>query len=126
MSKKAFAFGVIARFGAAVALACAGGIALSQPSQAQQAPSSADLLRDPQSQDSLNTLFNNRGDNPSAGLMDLIQRFSQTSVDPETFRQQQRDSLDAATTDFLKRRQLLLQQSQPASVTPAPAVRPLK
>jgi len=118
MSKKAFAFGVIAGWGAAIAVA--------QPSQAQQAPSSADLLRDPQSQDSLNTLFNNRGDNPSAGLMDLIQRFSQTSVDPETFRQQQRDSLDAATADFLKRRQLLLQQSQPASVTPAPAVRPLK
>lgn len=110
MSKKALAFGLIAGFSAALALA--------QPSHAQQAPSSADLLRDPQSQDPLNDLFNNRGDNPSTGLMNLIQRVTQTSIDPETFRQQQRDSLDAATTDFLKRRQLLL-QSQPASVTPA-------
>lgn len=118
MSKKMFAFGLIAGFGIS--------IALSQPSQAQQAPSAADLLRDPQSQDSLNNLFNNRGDNATTGLMDLIQRVSQTSVDPETFRQQQRESLDAATVDFLNKRRLLMQQSQPAPVAPAPAVAPLK
>lgn len=113
---KAFVVGLMAGFGVA--------LALSQPSQAQQAPSSADLLRDPQSQDSLNNLFNNRGDNATSGLMDLIQRLSQTSVDPDTFRQQQRESLDAATTEFLKRRQVLLQQSQP--VQAAPAAQPVK
>ncbi|MBW4439923.1 MAG: hypothetical protein KME10_01540 [Plectolyngbya sp. WJT66-NPBG17] len=116
MFKKAFALGLVAGFG----------VAIAQPLHAQQAPSSADLLRDPQSQDSLNNLFNNRGDNATTGLMDLIQRVSQTSVDPETFRQQQRESLDAATLDFLNKRRQLLQQSQTAPVAPAPVVAPLK
>ena len=116
MSKKMFALGLIAGFGVS--------IALSQPSHAQQAPSSADLLKDPQSQDSLNNLFNNRGDNASTGLMNLIQRVTQTSVDPETFRQQQRESLDAATVEFLNKRRQLLQRSQPAPV--APVVQPVK
>ncbi|MBD2082671.1 hypothetical protein [Leptolyngbya sp. FACHB-17] len=116
MSRKALAFGFIAGLGAAFTLA--------QPAHAQQAPSSADLLRDPQSQDSLSNLFNNRGENPSTGLMELIQRATQTSIDPDAFRQQQRDSLDAATAEFLKRRQVLL-QSQPASVTPAPTTQPV-
>ncbi|MCU0548460.1 MAG: hypothetical protein MUC48_03850 [Leptolyngbya sp. Prado105] len=57
--------------------------------------------------------------------MDLIQRVSQGSVDPEAFRQQQRESLDAATVDFFKKRQQLLQQSQP-QVAPAPVVQPIK
>lgn len=118
MSKRAFALGLIAAFGVSMAV--------SQPSQAQQVPSGADLLKDPQSQDPLNSLFNNRGDNPSTGLMELIQRVTQTSVDPETFRQQQRDSLDAATTEFLNKRRQLLQRSQPAPVTPAPVVQPVK
>lgn len=116
MSKKAFAFGAIAGLGIA--------FAVSQPSQAQQVPSSADLLRDPQAQDSLNSLFNNRGDNPTGGLMDLIQRVSNPSLDPEAFRQQQRESLDAATAAFFKRRQQLLQQSAP--VAPTPVVQPVK
>lgn len=114
MSKRAFAIGVIAGLGVAFA---------SQPSQAQQTPNSADLLRDPQSQDSLNSLFNNRGDNPAGGLAELIQRVSNPTVDPETFRVQQRESLDAATAEFLKRRQLLLQQQ---SAPVAPVVQPVK
>lgn len=117
MSKKAFAFGAIAGLGIA--------FAVSQPSYAQQVPSSADLLRDPQAQDPLNSLFNNRGDNPAGGLADLIQRVSNPLIDPEAFRQQQRESLDAATADFLKRRQLLL-QPQTAPVAPAPVVQPVR
>jgi hypothetical protein len=115
MSKKKFALGLIAGFGITM---------IAAPSHAQQAPSSADLLKDPQSQDSLSNLFNNRGDNASSSLMDLIQRVSQGSVDPEVFRQQQRESLDAATAEFLnKRRQMLQTQPQTA---PAPVVQPLK
>lgn len=113
MFKKAFAVSLIAGFGMA--------IALSHPAQAQQAPSGADLLKDPQGQDSLNNLFNNRGENQQAGLMQLIQRVSQGSVDPDAFRVQQRESLDAATAEFLKRRQAL-QQSQPVQM--APTVQP--
>jgi hypothetical protein len=112
MSKKGFAIAL----GLGIAM-------IAAPSQAQQAPGSADLLRDPNSQDSLSNLFNNRGDNPSSSIMDLIQRVSQSSVDPEAFRQQQRESLDAATADFFKKRQQLLQQPQAA---PAPAVQPIK
>lgn len=118
MSKKKFALGLIAGFGIAL---------IATPSLAQQAPSSADLLKDPQSQDSLSNLFNNRNDNPSSSLMDLIQRVSQGSVDPEAFRQQQRESLDAATAEFLtKRRQRLQTQSQGAPVSPTPAVQPTR
>lgn len=117
MSKKVFAFGAIAGLGIA--------FAVSQPSHAQQVPNSADLLRDPQSQDSLNNLFNNRGDNPAGGLADLIQRVSNPAIDPELFRQQQQENLDAATANFLKRRQQLL-QNQAAPVAPAPVVQPVR
>ncbi|MGG6263768.1 hypothetical protein ACQ4M3_17730 [Leptolyngbya sp. AN03gr2] len=117
MSRKALAFGAIAGLGIA--------FAITQPSHAQQVPSSADLLRDPQSQDSLNNLFNNRGDNPTGGLMDLIQRVSNPTLDPELLRQQQQENLDAATANFLKRRQQLL-QTQTAPVAPAPVVQPLR
>lgn len=115
MSKTTFALGLITGFGIAL---------IAAPSQAQQAPGSADLLRDPQSQDSISNLFNNRGDNPSSSLMDLIQRVSQSNLDPEAFRQQNRESLDAATVEFLKKRRQLL-QNQP-QVTPAPAVQPVR
>ncbi|HTL89951.1 MAG TPA: hypothetical protein VL134_11155 [Leptolyngbya sp.] len=116
MSKKTFAISLIAGFGIA--------IAGSASAQAQQAPSGADLLKDPQGQDALNDLFNNRGNNPQAGLMQLIQRVSQGSVDPAAFQIQQRENIDAATVEFLKRRQAALQKSQPVQV--APAVQPLK
>lgn len=111
MSKKGLAIALVAGFGIAMALA--------HPSQAQT-PSSADLLRDPQSQDSLNNLFNNRGDNATTGLLDLIQRVSQGSVDPETFRQQQRESLDAATAAYLAKRRALQTQPQTAPTQVAP------
>ena len=108
MFKKTFAVSLIAGFG----------ITIAHSAQAQQAPSGADLLRNPQGQDALNNLFNNRGDNPQAGLMQLIQRVSQGSVDPDAFRIEQRENLDAATAAFLKRRQAL-QQSQPVQAVPA-------
>ncbi len=116
MFKKAFALGLIAGLGIA--------IVLPQSSQAQQPPSSADLLKDPQSQDPLSDLLNNRGNNSTTGLMQLLQRVSQGSTDPEAFRQQQAENLDAATAAFLNKRRQLLQQSQPAPVAPAPTGQP--
>lgn len=118
MSTKKFALGLIAGLGIALVAA---------PSHAQQAPGSADLLLDPQSQDSLNSVFSPRDGNASSSLMDLIQRVSQSSLDPEAFRQQQRDSLDAATAEFFnKRRQLLQTQPQATPNTAAPVVQPLR
>lgn len=114
MSKKGFALKVLIGLGFTVAIA--------QPSWAQTA-GSADLLTGTGSQDALTNLFNGRSDNASTGLMDLIQRVSQGNVDPEAFRQQQRENIDAATAEFLARRRQLL-QAQPqvaptAPVTPA-------
>ncbi len=96
-------------------------IAVVQPTLAQQAPSGASLLKDPQSQDPLSNLFNNRSDNATGGLFELMQRVSQGNVDPEAFRQQQRETLDAETAKFLAQQRRLL-QAQPQT---APAANPV-
>lgn len=113
----------MARKGVLALLAGVGlAIAVAQPTLAQQAaPSGAALLRDPQSQDPLSNLFNNRSDNATSGLFDLMQRISQGNVDPEAFRQQQRETLDAETAKFLAQQRRLL-QAQPQT---APATNPV-
>ena len=116
MSKTAFVLKVLAGMGLAIVVA--------QPTWAQTA-GSADLLTGTESQDALTNLFNGRSDNSSSGLMDLIQRVSQGAVDPEAFRQQQRENIDAATADFLQKRQRALQsQPQVAPTNPVTPVNP--
>jgi hypothetical protein len=110
MGKNGFALKLLAGLGLAMAIA--------QPTWAQT-PSSAEVFKDPQSSDALSNLFNNRGDNATTGLFDLIQRVSQGQVDPDAFRQQQRDNINSAAADFLNRRRQLL-QGQPTQPKTAP------
>jgi hypothetical protein len=110
MAKKGLALSLLAGLGIAIAAA--------QPGFAQN---SADLLKDPNQGDSLNNLFNNRGDGSNSAIFDLIQRISNPTLDPAAFRQQQRENLNSAAAEFrAKQRQLLQQQGQPqvAPVTP--------
>jgi hypothetical protein len=83
-------------------------------------PNSADLLKDPQSTDSLTDLFNNRSNGSTTGLMQLIQQLSQSPLDPAAFRAQQRENLDAAAKAFRDQQRQRLQQTQtaPSAVTP--------
>lgn len=113
MAKKGFALTLLAGLGLAMAIA--------QPSGAQTS-SSADVFRDPQSQDALSNLFNNRGDNATGGLFELIQRVTQGQVDPDAFRMQQRENIDSAAADFLNRRRQMLQSAptQPQTAPTAP------
>jgi hypothetical protein len=116
MSKKGFALKVLVGLGFTIALA--------QSSQAQTAPG-ADFLRNPDSQDSLTNLFNNRGDGSATGIMELIQRVGQANTDPDLLRQQQRENIDSATADFLTRRRQALQgRPKPAQTAPAAPVVP--
>lgn len=110
MANKGLAFSLLVGFGLAIT---------AQPSLAQTPGSAELLLRNPDEGDALNNLFNNRGDGSTSGLFELMQRISNPAVDPVTFRAQQRENLDAATAEFFKKQNQLLQQKQPQAVPPA-------
>ncbi|NDJ18942.1 hypothetical protein [Myxacorys almedinensis] len=97
------------------------GVAIASQAVAQT-PNSADLLRDPQSSNTLNDLFNNRGDANTTGLMQLIQQLSQGPLDPAAFQAQQRENLDSAARSFREQQRLRFQQPQsvPAAVPASP------
>lgn len=109
-----FALSLLAGIGLAIAIAPA-----SFAQVPGSTPNSADLLKDPQSSDSLTDLFNNRSNGSTTGLMQLIQQLSQSPLDPAAFQAQQRENLDAAAQAFKDAQRKRLQQSQtaPSAVT---------
>jgi hypothetical protein len=110
MANKLFALSLLAGIGV---------MATIVPSAIAQTPSSADLLKDPQSEDSLNKLFNNRDSSANtSSLLQLIQRFSQSSIDPATLG----DNLNDEAKAFKEAQRRRLQQTQQSQVAPQPTL----